>query len=89
MIFDNLCVHHARAFEEWLSEHEDEIQIFYLPAYSPELNPDAYFNCDLKAGAHSGKPVRAKASLKKRVVSHIRMLQKKPAGLALVLCARK
>lgn len=47
-ILDNLRVHHAKVFKEWLTEHEDEIEIFYLPSYSPELNPDEYLNCDLK-----------------------------------------
>ena len=56
LILDNLRVHHAKVFKAWLAEHEDEIEVFYLPSYSPELNPDEYLNCDLKAGVHSGKP---------------------------------
>ena len=78
LIVDNLRVHHAKLFKAWLSEHEDEIEVFYLPSYSPELNPDEYLNCDLKAGVHSGKPARTKEQLKKKVTSHMRMLQKKP-----------
>jgi len=42
------------------------------------LNPDKYLNCDLKKGVHSGKPARTKEKLKKKVISHMRMLQKKP-----------
>ena len=60
LILDNLRVHHAKVFMRWLSEHEDEIEVFYLPSYSPELNPDEYLNCDLKAGVHSGRPARDK-----------------------------
>ena len=82
LILDNLRVHHAKVFKIWLSKHEDEIEIFYLPSYSPELNPDEYLNCDLKAGVHSGKPARDKPSLKKKVVSHMRMLQKKPGRVS-------
>ena len=36
-------------------------------------------NCDLKAGVHSGKPARSKEQLKKKVISHMRMLQRKSA----------
>jgi hypothetical protein len=54
------------------------IQVFYLPAYSPELNPDEYLNCDLKAGVHSGEPARNKEQLKQKVSKHMRMLQRKP-----------
>jgi len=82
LILDNLRVHHAKVFKAWISKHEEEIEIFYLPSYSPELNPDEYLNCDLKAGVHSGKPARTKAQLKKKVVSHMRMLQKKPHRVA-------
>jgi len=35
-------------------------------------------NCDLKAGVHSGVPARTKDQLKKKAISHLRMLQKKP-----------
>lgn len=82
MILDNLRVHHAKVFKAWLAKHMNEIEIFYLPSYSPELNPDEYLNCDLKAGVHSGKPARTKTQLKKKVLSHMRMLQKKPHRVA-------
>jgi len=82
LVLDNLRVHHAKVFKAWLAKHVDEIEVFYLPSYSPELNPDEYLNCDLKAGVHSGKPARSKAQLKKKVVSHMRMLQKKPNRVA-------
>lgn len=82
LILDNLRVHHAKLFKAWVNQHQDEIAVFYLPSYSPELNPDEYLNCDLKAGVHSGKPARSKAQLKGKVLSHMRMLQKKPARAA-------
>jgi transposase len=79
LILDNLRVHHCKPVKEWLEEHKKMIQVFYLPAYSPELNPDEYLNCDLKAGVHSGKPARNKEQLKQKVSKHMRMLQRKPA----------
>lgn len=82
LIVDNLRVHHAKLFKAWLLDNADEIEVFYLPSYSPELNPDEYLNCDLKAGVHSGKPARSKEQLKRKVVSHMRMLQKKPQRVA-------
>jgi transposase len=82
LVLDNLRVHHAKVFKAWLSTRRKEIEVFYLPSYSPELNPDEYLNCDLKAGVHSGKPARNKEQLKKKVLSHMRMLQKKPTRVA-------
>jgi transposase len=78
LILDNLRVHHARKVRIWLSDHADEIEVFYLPAYSPELNPDEYLNCDLKAGVHSRQPTRRKKDLKAKATRHLRKLQKLP-----------
>lgn len=79
MILDNLRVHHAYVVKDWLDDHKDDIEVFYLPSYSPELNPDEYLNCDLKAGVHSGKPARTKNQLKSKVLPHMKKLQKMPA----------
>lgn len=53
LILDNLRVHHAKLFQAWLERYSDDIKVFYLPAYSPERNPDEYLNADLKVGIHS------------------------------------
>ncbi len=79
MILDNLKVHHSRPVKEWLEEHKSMIEVHYLPAYSPELNPNEYLNCDLKAGVHSGIPARDKKQLRDKASKHMRMLQKKPS----------
>ena len=77
LVLDNLRVHHSYKVKDWLSENEDKIELFFLPSYSPELNPDEYLNCDLKEGVHSGVPARTKKQLNNKAVSHLRMLQKR------------
>lgn len=81
LILDNLRVHHARKVRAWLEEQKGKIEVFYLPAYSPELNPDEYLNCDLKAGVHSKPPARDTKGLRKKVISHMRKLQKMPSRI--------
>ena len=78
LILDNLRVHHSHMVKQWIEEHSNQIELFFLPSYSPELNPDEYLNCDLKGGVHSGVPARSKSQLKSKALSHMRMLQKKP-----------
>ena len=46
LILDNLRVYHSYKSRDWLEEHTDQIEVFFLPSYSPELNPDEYLNCD-------------------------------------------
>jgi len=81
-VLDNLRVHHAYVVQKWLLDHKDEIEVFFLPAYSPELNPEEYLNCNLMTGVHSGKPAQTKDQLKRKVNSHMRMLHKKPKRVA-------
>lgn len=48
LIVDNLRVHHAKPVKAWLAQRAEQIEVFYLPSYSPELNPDERLNADLK-----------------------------------------
>ena len=79
LILDNLRVHHGKKVTQWLEEHQEQIEIFYLPSYSPELNPDEYLNGNLKNRVHSGKPVRNQEDLEKKTRSFMRTLLKRPA----------
>ncbi len=38
MVVDNVRFHHAKLLKKWLRKHP-KLELFYLPAYSPELNP--------------------------------------------------
>ena len=49
LIVDNLKVHHANGLQRWLGKARKIVRLFYLPSYSPELNPDEYVNRDTKA----------------------------------------
>jgi len=39
LILDNLRVHHSNKVRDWLKKHTEHIELFFLPAHSPELNP--------------------------------------------------
>ena len=41
LILDNLRVHHSKIVKEWVAENKEGIELFFLPSYSPEKNPDA------------------------------------------------
>jgi transposase len=51
LILDQHPVHKAERVKKWLQKHQDSIQVFHLPSYSPELNPDEYLNQDVKSNA--------------------------------------
>ena len=50
LIADGHPVHKSRAVTRWLENHAAQIRIFWLPAYSPELNPDELLNQDFHEG---------------------------------------
>jgi transposase len=80
LILDNLKVHRSNIIKDWLAQEEikSKLEVFWLPAYSPELNPDEYLNCDLKQGLSDKPAPRNEEELKKNVVDHMVMLQGNP-----------
>jgi transposase len=70
-----LATHHAA---KRLAEHRDDIEVFFLPPYSPELNPDEYLNGDLKRAVHQDVPPRDREELHATALGHLRRIQKSP-----------
>ena len=78
LILDNLRVHHSKLVKAWLADKTEKIEVFYLPSYSPQLNPDERLNADLKYAIGSKVPVRTKTKLKAAATTHMQMLQANP-----------
>lgn len=51
IILDRHPVHRAVAVTRFLETHAEKIERVYLPAYSPELNPDEFLNQDVKSNS--------------------------------------
>jgi transposase len=78
LILDNLRVHHGKKVKEWLEVNKEKIEVFYLPSYSPELNPDEYLNGNLKNKIRSGIPARNEKDIVSKTRSFMKILQKRP-----------
>jgi transposase len=78
LIVDNLRVHHAKAVKEWFAAHKDEIEIFYLPAYAPEHNPDEYLNNDLKQTIKNKPRAKSRDDLVATTSSILKSIQRRP-----------
>ncbi len=70
LILDNLRVHHSKIVKAWLAERTEAIDVFYLPSYAPELNPDERLNADLKHPIGANVAVRSKPKLRKAAEDH-------------------
>ena len=51
LILDNHKVHHAKKVTAWVQKYSHKIQLFFLPPYSPELNPQELVNQEIKGHA--------------------------------------
>ena len=78
LILDNLRVHHSKPVKAWLAERVSQIEVFYLPSYSPELNPEERLNADLKQAMGKKVPVRTKAKLREAANEHMLMIEQSP-----------
>lgn len=74
-IVDNLKVHHGKIVREWLDTHKDEIELFFMSPYSPEINPDEYLNHNLKQNVHSGIIPHTKEQIQKKTEVFMHELQ--------------
>ena len=78
LILDNLKVHHGKLAAAWLEKHKDKIEVFFLPPYAPEYNPDEYLNHALKISVHSGCLPYTTADISHKIQSFMRKLQHHP-----------
>lgn len=81
LILDNLRVHHSKLVKRWLADNAEKIEVFYLPSYSPELNPDELLNADLKHHVTTAAPARTANALTRTAVGSLRSIQKQPARI--------
>ena len=82
LIVDNLKVHHSAPVKVWLLEHTARIEVFHLPSYSPERNPDEYLNGDRQTAVTSTTPAQNLDQLENKVIRHMRKLQRSPRHVA-------
>ena len=82
LIVDHLSVHEAAAVEQWLVDKADRIEVFYLPKYAPERNPDEYLNCDVKANINTDGLPKDREELHGKLHRFMQRLAKLPARVA-------
>ncbi len=78
LIVDNLRVHRAKLVTAWVKAHSDQIELFYLPPYAPEFNPDEFMHNDVKQAVARRQIPRDRATMKSGLRTYMRSLQRKP-----------
>lgn len=70
-ILDHLGVHHCKPARVWLVLHQAQMEVFYLPSYSPDLNPEEHLRANLKQVIRSKMLVRTKTKLQAAATEHL------------------
>lgn len=78
LIIDRHPVHRAKRVQRWVAEQAESIQLFFLPGYSPELNPDELLNQDVKTNAVGRKRAHHQDELTANLRSYLRKRQCQP-----------
>jgi len=78
LIVDGHPAHKAKAVRRFTDTIQDRFRLFFLPPYSPELNPDERVWNDLKSNGIGRKMITNPLQLKSDVISHLRSIQRLP-----------
>ena len=78
LIVDRHPVHRSKKVTNWLKKNVRRMCLFFLPAYSPELNPDEILNQDIKSNAVGRRRPHSQDELLKNVRGFLRSRQRRP-----------
>jgi transposase len=78
LITDGHPVHRSSKVKKWSKQNEHRFRLFFLPAYSPELNPDEVLNQDVKSNAVGRRRAYNQHELMANVRSFLRSRQRQP-----------
>jgi transposase len=78
LIVDRHPVHRSAKVKRWLAANARKIALFFLPGYSPDLNPDEFLNQDVKSNALGRRRPATQSEMIKGVRAYLRSTQRQP-----------
>jgi transposase len=81
VIVDRHPVHRSEKTQKWIDKHAAKVRLIFLPAYSPDLNPDEMLNQDVKSNAVRTKRPPTLQQMMDNVRAYLRGRQRKRAGV--------
>lgn len=75
LILDNHRVHHSKKVKAYVERHKDKLELFYLPPYCPDMNPQELVNQDVKANFNNFRVLKSVKDLTINVRSYLTQIQ--------------
>jgi transposase len=78
LILDGASYHHGQLVKDYVARCRGKLRLFFLPAYSPQLNPDEQVWNHVKHHGVAKAGLRTGKELRKYVLARLRSLQRLP-----------
>jgi transposase len=78
LVVDGHPAHRSKSAKSYVDSLDGKLKLFFLPPYSPELNPDEFVWNDVKHNGVRRTLVHGPRDLHRAVVGRLRYLQKSP-----------
>jgi len=72
LIVDGHPVHRSKVVRQWIEGRSGKIRMYFLPSYSPELNPDECVNNDVKANAVGTQLLKSREAMASKVRNYLK-----------------
>lgn len=82
LIADSHPAHRSAKVRRWVEAQKGRVRLFFLPGYSPDLNPDEMLNQDVKANALGRRRPKGLAEMMGDVRRYLHSIQRKPTKVA-------
>lgn len=76
LVIDGHPSHRAKKVKEFVAEQNGKLELFFLPPYSPELNPDEYVWNDVKNNLIGRRGVESRSELRFRATQALKQVQR-------------
>lgn len=75
LLLDRASFHHSKKVRDYVRAHRSLIRVFFLPRYSPEINPDEQVWNEIKNNNLRKQYIKTKKTLKRKLRSALRKTQ--------------
>ena len=75
-IVDGHPAHRAKVVQKFIKSTKGRIELYFLPPYAPDLNPDEFVWNHLKQNGLAKKPLRQNESLSRRINADLRAIKR-------------
>lgn len=78
LVLDNASIHHSQQTRDYVRSVSEKLELFFLPPYAPELNPDELVWNQVKNHTVGRQSFRTKKSLRDTLLDTFESLSRTP-----------